>query len=157
MQYSSSNNDHHIRDIWDGSSMKNTAYDHSSKTRTLSLLTSTDGVPLYKSSNVSLWSVSFVILNLPPAIRMNSENIVLAGFWIGSKPPMQLLFQPIIKVLKYFSLNSFQVSTSSGMFDVFINLVMAVFDLPAKAVALNAKQYNGRNGCSVCVQASKCC
>lgn len=151
MQYLSSNNDHLIRDIWDGSSMKNTAYDHSSKTRTLSLLTSTDGVPLFKSSTISLWPMSFVILNLPPAIRMNSENIVLAGFWVGSKPPMKLLFQPIIEDLKYFSSNSFKVSTSSGIFDVFINLVMGVFDLPAKAAVLNAKQFNGKHGCSVCV------
>lgn len=28
---------------------------------------------------------------------------------------------------------------------------MGIFDLPAKVVVLNAKQYNGRYGCSVCV------
>ena len=72
---------------------------------------STDGVPLFKSS----LAVFLVLLNLPPAIRMNAQNIVLAGLWYGSKkPPMDILLrqQPphelsrpprsIEKHLKYF-------------------------------------------------------
>lgn len=92
--------------------MKSTTYEHPSKTRTLSLLVSTDSVQLFNSSTISLWPVSFVILNLPPDIRMNSENIVLAGFWVGSKPPMKLLFQPIIKDLTYFSSKSVHLLVS---------------------------------------------
>jgi len=96
LQFSSDNSDNLYRDIWDGTFMK-TVNESDNHERVISLLISTDGIPLFKSSTISFWPVSFVILNLPPAIRMNSENIVLAGFWIGGKPPMELLFKPILK------------------------------------------------------------
>ena len=69
----------------------------SNSNKTISLLDST--APLFKSAAVSLWPVSFFILNLPSAVCMISENIVLAGFWIGSKPPIKCLFDPIIERL----------------------------------------------------------
>jgi len=57
-----------------------------------------DGVPLFKSSSVSLWPVYLQILNLPPAIRMCGENILLCSLYVGSaKPNMKLLLQPLTK------------------------------------------------------------
>ena len=112
---------------------------------------STDGIPMFKSASVSLWPVSFVILNLPPAVRMNSENIVLPGFWIGSKPPMKYLLGPIVENLNALSSSGLEIKTSTtSLCIVYFKLVLATFDLPAKAVVLNAKQFNGKNGCSVC-------
>ena len=46
----------------------------------IALSLSTDGVPLYKSSMISLWPVYLVILNLLAAIRMKAENVILCGF-----------------------------------------------------------------------------
>ncbi len=64
----------------------------------LALSLSTDGVPLFKSSKISLWPVFLVILNLPREIRMNAENIILCGLWVGPcKPLMSVLLQPILK------------------------------------------------------------
>ena len=50
--------------------------DFFSYSENLALTLSTDGVPLFKSSSVSLWPVYLPILNLPPEVRMNSKNII---------------------------------------------------------------------------------
>ena len=122
--------------------------------KTIFLSASTDGVPLFKSSTVSLWPVSFVMLNLPPAIRMNSENIILAGFWVGSKPAIETM--KTITTSSLDNLNDLssglRIRTSSGIVNIsLIKLVMGIFDLPTKAAVLNAKHYNGKYGCSVCI------
>lgn len=148
LQYTSSNTDHIIRDVWDGLSMKETNFEPSSNKRNISLMISTDGIPLFKSSTISLWPVSFAILNLPPAIRMNSENMVVAGFWVGDKPVMKLLLTSILENLSSLS-SGLKIKRLSGIFKVFFKLSMGTFDLPAKAAVLNAKQYNGKYGCSV--------
>lgn len=85
-----------LRDIWDGAALREkTREGHFySNPENLGLMLSTDGVSLFKSSSADLWPVFLVILNLPPAIRMNAQNIVLAGLWYGSKkPPMQLSYE----------------------------------------------------------------
>ena len=118
----------------------------------MALCLSTDGVPLYKSSTVSIWPVYLVILNLPPSIRMNSENTILCGLWIGpSKPDMNILLSPISKYLRQLSTRGVKIKTTSGEYNILGKLVMSVFDLPAKAIVLNSKQYNGKYGCSVCL------
>ena len=84
---------------------------------------------------------------------MNSENIVLAGFWVGSKPEkttMKTLFTSILDNLNDLS-SGLRIRTSSGIVNIFFKLIMGIFDLPAKAAVLNAKQYIGKYGCSVCV------
>lgn len=139
-----------MKDVWDGSCMAK-ASEQSNNKKTISVLVSTDGIPLFKSASVTLWPVSFVILKVPPAIRMISENIVLTGFWIGSKPPMKHLFGPIMKSLNSLSSSGLKIKTSTTSCIVFFKLVLATFDLPAKAAVLNAKQFNGKYGSSVCL------
>jgi len=147
LQFFSSNTDNILRDVWDGVSMKS---DNNSN-KTIHLLVSTDGVPLFKSSTVSLWPVSFAILNLPPTIRINSENIILSGFWVGNKPVMKLLFAPILDNLSHLTSSGLEIRISSVVYNIFVKLAMGVFDLPTKAAVLNAKQFNGKHGCSVCL------
>lgn len=113
---------------------------------------STDGVPLYKSSSVSIWPVYFVILNLAAEIRMKAENIILCGTWVGpTKPKMNLLLEPIAKYVKQRSLFGEMVKLSEGYIKVWAKIVMGIFDLPAKASVLIMKQFNGKHGCSVCL------
>jgi len=146
LQFSSCNRDITLTDVWDGSSLSN--YDDNDKT--IVLLASTDGIPLFKCSSVSLWPVSFVILNLPPAIRMYAENIVLAGFWIGCKAPMKLLFDPILTSLNSLATSGLKIKTPTATCNVFVRLALATFDLP-KAAVLAVKQFNGKYGCHICL------
>ena len=143
-----------MSDVWDGSVLQRLSGPgqfFSTKTN-LALSLNTDGVPLHKSSSWSLWPVFLTILNLPASIRMKAENVILAGLWYGpSKPPMTLLLEPVLKSLQYLSTSGVVVRTPTGLRTIRAMLVMGVFDLPAKAAVLCAKQFNGEHGCSVCV------
>ncbi len=122
----------------------------------LALSLNTDGVPLFKSSSVSLWPVYFVVLNLPAKIRMNAENVLLGGLWLGpTKPPMKLLLEPIMKSLRQLCTLGLTIATPTGLSTIRTKIVMGIFDLPAKAAVLCAKQYNGLFGCSVCLHPGK--
>ena len=153
-----STNDDILHDIWDGSALRPLCAPGRffSNKNHLALSLSTDGVPLFKSSKLSLWPVYLVILNLPPNIRMNSKNVILCGIWVGpTKPAMDLLLNPVTKCLQKLSTIGLDIFTPAGTFTVRAKLVIAVFDLPAKAAVLCAKQFNGEYGCSVCLHPGK--
>ena len=138
-----------IKDVWDGSVLHRLSHPgqfFSSKSA-LALSLNTDGVPLFKSSSWSLWPVFLTILNLPANIRMKAENVLLAGLWYGpTKPPMKQLLEPVLENLQHLSAPGVVVRTPSGLRTIYARLVMGVFDLPAKAAVLCAKQFNGEHG-----------
>ena len=142
-----------LSDIWDGMFLKKHGC-YFSSCDNLALALSTDGVSVFKSSSTSLWPVYLIILNLPPGIRMNAENVLLAGLWYGKKPSMDILdlmLRLILESLDRFSTLGISIDTPQGLVTIHIKLVMGVFDLPAKSAVLCAKQYNGKYGCSVCL------
>ena len=110
----------------------------------LPFVISTNGVPLFQSSSVSLWPVYLIILYLPPGICMNSENIGMAGLWYGKKPPMKHFLSPIMESLSQLSTLGISISTSHGLRTFRTKLVVGVFDLIAKRDVLRAKQFNGK-------------
>ena len=145
-----------LSNVWDGAYLKKLT-EHGryfSSCDNLALALSTDGVPVFKSSSTSLWPVYLTILNLPPSIRMNVENVLMAGMWYGKKPSMDILdlmLRPILESLNRFSTLGISIDTPQGLVTIRTKLVMGVFDLPAKSAVLCAKQYNGKYGCSVCL------
>ena len=123
----------------------------------LALSVFTDGVPLFKSSPVSLWPVYLVILNLPAKVRMKSQNVILCGLWVGPiKPVMKLLLEPIMTHLRRLCSVGLAFTTPNGaLTNIRTKVVLGIFDLPAKATVLNAKQFNGKYGCAVCIHPGK--
>lgn len=147
-----------LQDVWDGAVLRPlTAADRFfSNPHHMALSLSTDGVALYKSSTVSFWPVYLVVLNLPAHIRMNANNIILCGVWVGpSKPVMSILLNPIAEFLERLSSVGMAINTIDGMVTIRAKLVLGIFDLPAKAAVLCTKQYNGEFGCSVCLHPGK--
>ena len=53
----------------------------------ISFLMNTDGVPVFKSSKVSIWPLYLVINKLDYRKRLSRENMLLAGLWFGEKKP----------------------------------------------------------------------
>ena len=48
-------------------------------------------------SNQSFWPIILAITNLPPGIRMNAENLILAGVWQGTgKQPMKVILSKVL-------------------------------------------------------------
>ncbi len=84
-----------LEDAWDGSVLSELSAQNRffcSDHHHLALSLFTDGVPLYKSSGVSIWPVYVVILNLPANVRMNASSMILCGIWNGpAKPSMSIL------------------------------------------------------------------
>lgn len=135
--------------------LSTSGYHFADKTN-LALSLFTDGVPLYKSSKVGMWPVYLTVQNLPPNIRSYAENTILSALWIGSeKPPMSILLKPVVDSLQQLDASGVTIQTSSGNQTIHCKVVFAVFDLPAKAAVLCAKQYNGKYGCSVCLHPGK--
>lgn len=152
--FSSKLRDEVFQDIWNGEMLQGELGTDAffSAPQNLAFSLFTDGIPLFKSSSTSLWPVYLVVNNLPPSIRMNSENIVLCSLWCGpSKPPMHSLLDPIVKTLEKLATTGIALCTPEGVKIVRGKVVLGIFDLPAKAAVLNMKQFNGEYGCSTCL------
>lgn len=115
------------------------------------LILCSDGVQLFNSSKQSVWPILLSVTSLPPGVRMNAENIILAGIWQGPiKPPMNLILSPVLDKIQDIKSHGIPVHTPGGH-TVRACLLAAVFDLPAKAMATNINQYNGYYSCTYCL------
>ena len=59
----------------------------------ISFIFNTDGVPVFKSSKVSIWLLYLVINELPHNKRFAKENLLFAGMWFGEKKPAMWTFR----------------------------------------------------------------
>uniref|UniRef100_A0A1X7T473 Uncharacterized protein n=1 Tax=Amphimedon queenslandica TaxID=400682 RepID=A0A1X7T473_AMPQE len=88
-----------LSDIHDGSLIKNLTRPgyFLSKPEHAALILNTDGVQAFNSSKHSIWPVYLTVANLPPEIRMNERNILLASVWFGPHKPsdMSLILEPV--------------------------------------------------------------
>ena len=109
----SSTDDSVITDIWNANSFSIERFFNSENRLALGL--STDGVAIFKSSSISMWPVCITVFNLPPRIRMNSENILLAGLWVGpQKASMKLLLDPVVQDLNNLHTDGLTVTLPNG-------------------------------------------
>ncbi|KAJ1526468.1 hypothetical protein ONE63_009601 [Megalurothrips usitatus] len=60
----------------------------------LSFTMCTDGTPLFRSSNLSIWPIFIMINELPPKIRMS--HIILIGLWFSKHPQMELFLDGFV-------------------------------------------------------------
>lgn len=117
------------------------------------LIMCSDGVQLFKSSQHSFWPILLAVTSLPPGIRMNAENLILAGIWQGpSKPLMKIILAPVLKKIR--SLHDKGIAFESPV-GPRVKMLTAVFDLPAKATATEFVQFNGYYSCNYCLDKGK--
>ncbi len=74
----------------------------------ISTLIHLDGIPLAASSKLTLWLLSCSILELPPHLRNQRQNMVLLSMWVGVQ-------QPVIKTWLRECIPSLNKLKSSGM------------------------------------------
>ena len=112
----------------------------------------TDGIQPFKSARLSIYPIFLALAGLPPSIRMNRDNIATIAIWVGGKPPMNVLLKPLTKTLKRLSSHGIRVKSPAGIVKtVRLHSLFGVFDLIARAPAMNMKQHNGYNGCPTCL------
>ena len=109
--------------------------------------------PCYSSLlGQSLWPVQLCITNLPPDVRMDLRYLLFAGVWLGPlKPEMSIILQPVLDKIHTMYEQGISLSTPVGPKCLRAKLLCCVFDLPARAMALNLTQWNGRYGCTYCM------
>lgn len=146
-----------IQDIYDGELYKSFCSDGGflCEKNNISLMWYTDGVPLFKSSKISIWPLFLAINELPFKERFKQENLLFAGLWFGkSKPSMPAFLKPFHESLKLFFEKGFNILCShcSKLMNVKGILLCGTCDLPAKCLVLNMNQFNGKHGCAKCLQ-----
>ena len=149
-----------IEDIYDGliyqKHFKN--YGFLANPDNISFLWNTDGMPLFKSSKISIWPIFLIINELEPRLRFKSENIIFAGIWYSSKKPEASLFlKPLYKELKDLK-EGIKVSIPTADTDTYSSklikaiLIAGTFDLSARCLISGTVQFNGKYGCIKCLQ-----
>lgn len=148
-------NNNTIADIYDGELYKTLVQNNGplSQPENLSFVLNTDGAPVFKSSNMSIWPVFLTINELELKQRMLPENLILAGLWFGGKKPLMSTFlEPLLQEFKQLAGGINCYSPERGHFTFKGYLLCATADLPAKALLCNCVQYNGDYSCWKCIQ-----
>ena len=143
----------HIRDIQDGEICKELSKpgEFLSFPEHTALILNADGAPIFKSAGNSIWPIYLCITSFPPEIRMNARNLLLAGVWCAPvKPDMKVILGPVLEAINQLKLDGIPIETATGQRIVKACLLLAVFDLPALAMACNTTQFNGNYGCLHC-------
>eukprot|EP00734_Pompholyxophrys_sp_LG126_P000110 Pompholyxophrys_sp_v1_NODE_9_length_5690_cov_16.428039.p1 type:complete len:824 gc:universal NODE_9_length_5690_cov_16.428039:2580-109(-) len=143
-----------LEDVMDGQKWKsnNCLYDNPAN---LVLGISTDGVPLYTSSQRSVWPIWIVYYDIPPESRYKRHNMSLVGLSFGSKPIMNRFLAPLVKSVNDTHINPIPFVIGGVNTDCTLIIFNCVADLPAKASVLNMHQYNGQYGCPYCYHPGK--
>lgn len=147
-------NEDNLEDIYDGKIYKKLSKNGNilSSVNNISLMWNTDGVPLFKSSKISIWPFYFTINELPFAERIKKENMILAGLWFGpSKPSPNLFLQFLQESLqKLYNGVNFTIHGKTNKVKVRGIVICGTCDSPARSLFLNTKQFNSKFGCPKC-------
>jgi hypothetical protein len=139
-----------IRDIYDGEGYRQ-HLDFLSHPANVSLLLNTDGVAIYRSSNVSIWPVWAAVNELPPSLRfLRQHMLLLAIFYSKEKPVINMFLRPVIDDINMVYREGVVVHTPVGTHTARAIIINCSVDLPARAILLNMKQWNGKYGCLYC-------
>ncbi|XP_058461975.1 uncharacterized protein LOC131436976 [Malaya genurostris] len=118
----------------------------------LTLSSNTDGAASRKSTTKkTLYPVFVTLNNLPPVLRFNKHNLLIAALWLSKEEPnLNLLY-------KYFciELRILKKGISIGNQNYTVSLLQNCVDSVARCKVLCMKQYNGDYGCTMCLHPGK--
>lgn len=112
-----------------------------------SLTFNTDGVAVHSSSISTFWPILLTCNFLPPNIRFQEKNMIVAALYYGVEKPNFLKFLvPLCEEFQH--LSNVGLAINSVRFKFIIS--HASLDLPAKCAIQCITQYNGYNACGYC-------
>ena len=140
--------DEHLRDSVDGEMARQL-----SEAPDLSRLTinwNFDGLPIYKSSNASLWPILIQINELCPKAR--KEQMLMCGLWFGAKKPLWATYsKPFLKELGSLGSDGISWMRDNEPMRTTIGTLAIVCDSPARCMVQGIHQFNGAFGCTWCL------
>ena len=122
----------------------------------ISFQMNTDGVAIFKSSNVSVWPIYLTINELPPKVRFSRDMRIFTGLWFGStKPKMTTFLRPFSEEL--FDTYNNGISVRINEQDVIVRAILlsVCLDAPARCMFQGFTQFNGESGCGYCTEKGK--
>ncbi|CAF2109542.1 unnamed protein product [Rotaria magnacalcarata] len=126
----------------------------------LSLMISTDGKPMIKSkrTKTSIWPVMSFLVEIPPPIREDLNNMLLLGLWHGPvTPPSSLLLDKIVDNIKLLITTGINIYINNKMMHFMVNVQLCTGDFPARAKCNQLVNHNGFYACSRClIVGSRC-
>ena len=115
--------------------------------RTIELSFNIDGLPVYKSTNMSLWPIQCSIANVP-----QTKPFVVA-LYSGCQKPTNLDFlKDFVSELKNVMSNGIRIR-DGPLIPVMVRCIIC--DAPAKALVKGTIQFNGYYGCDFCNRRGK--
>ena len=117
----------------------------------ISVMIFVDGFSLYKSSQKSVHTIQLMINELPYAARVT--NIGIIGLWQGRGKPSHQILIPLIEELKELEENGLKIEGLTE--NVRVILIGAITDLVARPFLQGIQQFNGKYGCTWCIQKSE--
>lgn len=110
----------------------------------------TDGVPVYESTNFSIWPLQLQVNELD--LKERVKNIVLAGLWFGSrKPPMNTFLKPFVEKMNDLATDGISWTSDTGEQKIsFVYPGPCTVDSVARCMVMNMTQFNGAFGCAWC-------
>jgi hypothetical protein len=116
----------------------------------ISLTFSTDGLPIFHSSNYAVWPLQAIVNELPSKLR--TENVLLFGLWFGPrKPHMNVFLEPFAQEMTELHETGFNwINQENEVISSHVYACAFPCDSIARCQVQNIKQFNGVNGCSWC-------
>ncbi|KAK3909968.1 Halomucin [Frankliniella fusca] len=141
-----------LKDVYDGKCYREFAASLANHLgeKILSFVVCTDGSPLFKSSNYSVWPFFLCINELPPLLRM--KNLLLGGLWFGNRhPPMDLYLQPVVNHLKSLSDRGIKVTVEEEEWLIKAYTIACCVDSGARGAVQGVNSHSGYYSCNWCL------
>lgn len=150
----SSNNTGSYSDAHDGEILKNVLKQYENEDlNILSLCMNVDGANRFKSSKFSLWPIQFTQNFLPPQIRFQTQNIIVAGlFYTDSAEKLKFrdYLLPLVYELNQLKKNNITLNIEGEDYKFKPVITHCCVDLPAKSKIQETKQFGGYDACTYC-------
>lgn len=147
--HGSSVNQFPMSDIFQGKLYNNVVESHGP---CLALGMNSDGVKRFRATKDSLWPLFICLYNLPREIRLKEENILTVGLFSGRDINMVDFVEEFVTELEKIN-NSGGIMTAYGRIPTFC--ITASLDSVARPKLQEHTQFNGRYGCSFCLNKGK--
>lgn len=111
-----------------------------------------DGAPIYNSNKTSMWPVQLYANFLPPELRFKRENILIHMLYASEKKPdFMEIFAILAQEIEFLQENKIRFLYNSIIYNCMVVVMLASFDLPARAMASGQKLYSGEKACVFCL------
>jgi len=138
--------DKSVMTMFDGVCYKNLNLGNNDITCTLN----SDGIPLFKSSKVSLWPLLYTVNELD--YNISRKNVLCLGIWFGNeKPNFSCFLNPFIKPAINIASNGIDWKHEDNTINSKVFFPLLVADSVARPMLQGLKQFNGSYGCTWCL------